>query len=136
MRPFLMLAAIAVLILSNAPSAHAGYRDDDAALDDVHINTWSGGGAAWGALGFARNSSVANQFIGCSLTGFRGQSPSIYCYARDVQFNNATCQSSDPGLIQTLAAMNSDAHIQFNWDAHGCTAITVDVGSLYAPKLP
>jgi hypothetical protein len=102
----------------------------------VHISSWNGVQFAVGQLGAVRNTPDFMQFIGCGLTARRGQSPVVSCYARDTNANTASCQSSDPGLIQALSAIGPDSLIQFSGDASGCTAITVYVDSAYVPKQP
>jgi hypothetical protein len=132
----LLTLAFAVLLTCIAPSAHAGARDPGSSWDTVHIEVVNGIGYAWGQLGAVRNSPDSTEFIGCGVSGTRGLGNQLICNARDAQGHNANCRSSDPALIQALAAASSNATLYFTWDASGCASLDVEVSSLNGLILP
>ncbi len=122
-----LLAVIAAALV--AFPADAGTRETH--LVDLSLESMN----AMGDLGAVRNSFDQTQFIGCSITAVKGQPISGMCAARDHRGQTASCQTSDPALIQAISYLHGDSFIQFSWnEAWECTAITVYQSSMFQPK--
>lgn len=125
------LFALSGLLLAVASYSHAGLRE----TRTVQINTTSR--TASGALGDVRNSSDANQTIGCQRNAIVGSTPAVGCRARAATGGYVGCNSNDPDLISVVGNISSDSYVNFGWDAAGvCTFITIDNDSRWAPKGP
>jgi hypothetical protein len=66
-------------------------------------------------------------------------SNSLICYAQDATGNSVMCTlptaASPPPIIQTLAAMTSDAEVVFFFNSSGtCTSLQLTVASSTPPK--
>jgi hypothetical protein len=119
---------IAAVSLVAAP-AWAGTREVH--LVDVSLESMN----AMGDLGAARSSPDPSQFIGCSITAVQGQPISGMCAARDRRGEIASCQTTDPALLQAISLLHGDSFLQFSWNAAWeCTAITVYQSSMFQPK--
>jgi len=110
----------------------AGYKLDS------NIQCYPAFSYAAGAMGTARNSQDGNQYIGCSLQGYAGNSAtSLYCYAANSAGTYCGCLSSDPHLIAVAQSMTSDPYLYFGWDSTStCTVLRVDENSYYPSKQP
>lgn len=123
------IATCSVLTMSGI--AAAGFRS----AYQVQVNTDTR--QAWGSLGTARASSDSNQYISCSVYGYSSSAGSARCEARTATNVRATCYSSNPSIIQAIAALDGDGYVLFNWDTSGsCTYVATSSGSLWAPKAP
>jgi len=124
-----ILAAVAAVLLLSSATALAGARYSQG----VYVNLASR--YAWGALGGARNSADANQYIGCQTSGWVNSSTSMLCWALDTAGNYGLCSSSDARLVQAVTMMSDDSYVAFWWDANGnCTYVNVRNVSYYEPK--
>ena len=84
-----------------------------------------------GALGNARNSVDAVQYIGCQLN-----SSSALCVAVNSAGVTHSCSTTDPTMLANIRALNGDSWFAFKWDAVSgvCNLIMVWNDSRYAPK--
>ncbi|WP_148273261.1 hypothetical protein [Stigmatella aurantiaca] len=103
----------------------------------VYVSTSSSGGYAYGSLGSARNSTDANQYIGCTTsTGSSGEQI-MNCFARTGGGISASCTSSASALVNAARSVTADAYIDFRWDGSGaCTQLTVTHASYIQPTEP
>ena len=93
-------------------------------------------GNATGAMGSARNSGDAVQYIGCTISGYAGTAPSVTCFAQDLTSYGA-CSTSDANIVAAASAIADDSYISFSWDGWGaCTSLQVTKASHGAPKQP
>ena len=91
--------------------------------------------AAEGALGDARSSADARQFIGCFVYASTGQPAHIHCTATDAAGATLTCDSTEPGFVAAAQAVGTDSFLEFRTDAAGkCISIGVSNNSATAPK--
>ena len=83
-----------------------------------------------GDVGYVHNTPDDVQYIGCLTAGDEG-----YCFARRWDGVVRSCWSNDPKWVTAMAAVSSDSHLQFYWDAAGyCVGMTVRNESVTAPK--
>jgi hypothetical protein len=109
----------------------AGYKVPDST---VRVNVFKSMALASGSLAAARNSPDGKEYIGCELMGQNG-APSVGCTACDSAGDTVTCSSTASWAVTVVAGMNSDAAINFSWDASGnCTSINSWNESYYSPK--
>jgi hypothetical protein len=109
----------------------AGYKVADST---VHVNVLKSMSLASGSLAAARNSSDGKEYIGCELMGQNG-TPSVDCAASDSTGVTVSCFSAASWAVTVVSGMNSDAAINFSWDASGnCTSINSWNESYYSPK--
>jgi len=123
----LLVAALVVCGIS-----FAGYKSDS------NVQCYPAYSYAAGAMGTARNSQDSSQYIGCSLQGYAGSSPtSLYCFAQNSAGTYCGCGSSDPHLIAVAQSMTSDPYLYFGWDANStCSWLRVEEDSYYPSKQP
>lgn len=104
------------------------------------VSVWSPSStkrAAQGALGAARNSSDANQAIGCQVYSIDGGAVRGSCYAYDASNQCAGCSTSDPDLLEVIKSMWTSSFIQFYAASDGtCETIRTYNDSFEPPQLP
>ena len=94
-------------------------------------------GYAFGAMGSVRASGDTNEFLACTTSVESGSAASVFCEAIDASNNYGGCSSTNPAVIATVAAMNADSFLWFEWNASGvCTYVEVITSSSFAPKAP
>jgi hypothetical protein len=127
---FNWIAAV-VLVLVSSSSVFAGAK----LTAPVYVSTTYR--FANGDLGTARNSSDANQLIGCYVYAFASGSAFATCYARDAAGNSGSCTTSVSTLVQAAMSVGTDSYLWFNWNADGsCSEIDVRNNSYEQPKAP
>jgi len=123
-----VLLGVSIAALATATTAWAGYKG----YYPVNVNTTSR--EAYGALGDARASADATQYIGCAVTGYGVTGVSLACYAQDAAGNYGSCSTTDSGLITAATGLTANAFVDFVWDSTGkCTYLRVFTGSQYRP---
>jgi hypothetical protein len=128
---FKKLGLAMLLIGSLAGGAYAGYKSSA----PVYVDTTAR--VAWGAMGTARNSSDANQNIGCAIWGGTGTIPEAYCSATDQNGVSLSCYGTNANVIAAAHAVTTDSWIYFNVDGAGnCTTLYVYNYGEYSPKQP
>jgi hypothetical protein len=129
-----VLGLMAGLSAFSVSHAWAGMK---ATWPSVTVSTGSTGSAG-GALGTARNTGDANQYIGCSVVGSPGNPASVYCWAVDASGNSGNCYNpNNANMVATVASINSDSYIYFRWNSDGtCSMLQVENSSFFAPKGP
>ena len=110
------------LALSIAPAALAGTHR----TEQVYVNTSYH--YAYGSLGSARNSSDANQLIGCDVQGDGRVWAS--CYARDAANHYVSCTSEDPTIVDAARAIRSASYVYFQWSGSACSLVLVSNNSM------
>jgi hypothetical protein len=127
LRPVLSVLAIAT-ILGGAPPVHAGVKSDVPVTADP-VNRFGRG-----ALGTARNSADAVQYIYCYV----GHSVSYngFCSAHDTAGNTVSCFTTDPNKVAIIAAMTGSSYVFFSYDVNGtCTNVLVENASFFPPMV-
>ena len=121
------LAVIAFTVLLAVPAAHAGWKYPQP------VRVFSSGGyvGASGSFSDTWNSTDTESYMVCGLQNGIG-----YCYALDSSGGWADCSTSDPALMQTIAAMHGDSIIGFGYATSNqiCTYISTQIASYTAPK--
>lgn len=132
-----MLCVVAVFAV--AAVAYAGWTDHE----EVNIVGDEDDGRAWGSLYGARHGS-GDQYISCSLrsSGLEYDNPMDlwgYCYARDANGEEVSCNTYSPHHVQVIGSISSASHIRFRYETFWlfvsevtrCTRIEVENGSQY-----
>ena len=99
---------------------------------------------AQGDMITARTSKDDEVFIGCGTRNFE-TSPGgplfswAFCQARDTDGDAATCFTTNPELVKTIDAINSDSFITYGWTDDGagnltCTRMGFSTQSFYLDK--
>jgi len=128
LRHVLSAFAIAALFCV-APPAHAGIKSNLGVTADP-VSRYGNG-----AVGSARASADASQYISCYAT--YASSPGAFCVARDAAGTTVSCFTSDPNKVAIVSAMTSYSYVYFSFDATGtCTQILVSNSSYYPPMVP
>jgi hypothetical protein len=131
MKKILVTGATVFAMIGLSGLAFAGAKADGQVKIDLTNRSASG------ALGAARNSADAVQYIGCtvinSTTGASG-----YSVAMDAQGqggSNAMCTISTPEMVNTARSISESQNVKFAWDSSGkCTSLVVSNYSTYEPK--
>jgi hypothetical protein len=90
---------------------------------------------ASGGIGYARNTSTTNDYIGCNVLQSGTGAPSMYCSARDTGNEATSCTSTDIKYVEMVRSMGMDSHISFYSDTTGkCTYLRVEYYSWNQPK--
>ena len=97
----------------------------------------SAGRYAYGALGSARNSADAVQYIGCYVYAYSSGSEYVGCFARNAAGTYVSCVSSVPQIINTVRGLNENGYLYFTYDAGGtCSYVEARNVSYFPPLLP
>jgi hypothetical protein len=117
------------LMLVAGGTALAGFKTNIPVVIDLELRN------AQGALGTARNTTDALQYIGCTITTDDGWSLTE-CVARDAAGVTVSCINGvNTGMRDAALSINGDSFIYFQWDAIGqCTQLVVRNNSWHAPK--
>jgi hypothetical protein len=102
--------AVSVLLFGLASSAWAGSVwgfDTDVNLEAREAS---------GVFLFSRTSSDSVQHIYCAVTAREGQSPLLYCAAKDDESEYLTCQSTNPLLLKVAGSISPYSLISFRCD--------------------
>lgn len=88
---------------------------------------------ASGAMGDARNSADANQYIGCSVDTMSG----VSCSASDSSSNYVGCYTTDATILAAVQGYTPGAYLHFQYDASGtCTELFYEKYSWWRPMTP
>jgi hypothetical protein len=128
--PSIILAVAGALSVGGV--ARAGYHE----LQPVGVSKGSdGAGYSWGHMGDATAAADGIQYLQCGVWYWAGGAAHAVCYSRDANGNNAYCVSAEPAAVQTVAALTSDAQVEYYFDGKGnCTGIQVYAASYTTPK--
>jgi len=127
-----VLAGLALVALAGT-SAWAGQKDERPVFVSVADRL------AVGALGSARASADAVQYIGCEIHTFLAPTlaPQLLCMAVDAAGRTGVCTSNDERMLEAARHIPSDAYLLFSWDEQGsCVELRVTNASRYAPRAP
>ena len=130
-----LLAAVAALAAS--ASVMAGVRSINRTVVVNQTTRF-----AEGQLAGARASTDGWQYIGCNTWATDaspgqegGASRAGVCYASDARGVSAFCVTSEPALLDVMAAVQGDSWVNFNWNASNtCTNVESRQGSSQEPK--
>ncbi len=110
-------------------------RDADAGLkytSPVYVYTTS----ANGGIGYVRNTTTTNDYIGCYVYQYGTGAPSVYCSARDTSNKSLSCSTTDSKYVDAVRGMGIDSHISFGVDSTGkCNYLRVEYYSWNQPKV-
>ncbi len=123
-----VVATAAVLGLG-VGTAHAGNYVNY----QTYVSLYSGGGGyAAGVVSAARNSSDAQQYIGCQVIVSSSGTANGTCYANELGGEYLVCSSSVPALIEQMRSISDNSFVSFNASSTGaCTSINVHQSSRY-----
>lgn len=127
LRTSLVAAALAL-----ATAAVAGTRYGSVVIVDTTLRY------AYGAMGSARSSLDANQYLGCQVYVPTGATAArVTCFARNAAGTPGSCTSTNPAAVAAAQSINPDSYVWFQWDTSGnCTYLNVRACSYDAPKQP
>lgn len=101
------ILAGAVVLFSGV--ALAGYK----ASYPVNVMTNAdGSGMAWGAMGTARNSPDAVQYLGCAIQSSYSPTTGM-CVAKNSAGKYLQCVTSDPTILSVISSVSKSAFIHF-----------------------
>ena len=122
------LAVVFLGVVSIAFDAAAGERTTTpVSVDKTNRN-------AKGALGSARNSADAIQFIGCEAFVSGGLFQGL-CFANSPAGVSVLCTTSSATMVQTILGISGDSFISFSWDTTStCASLSVENFSNLEPK--
>jgi len=133
-RKKIIISAIASVVglAGLSGSVYAGLKTEE----NVSITVNGTQSTAVGAIGTARNSADATQFIRCTVQGFTS-SNSVFCAARTVGGTNFSCTANGSTTLATsVSAMDSGSRL-FIFAVNGvCQQIDVTNSSEHKPKVP
>src|SRR5262249_5780944 len=102
MKRIALSSLLAALALTVASAAYAGARQ----TNNVIVTQ---GQSGQGAMGSARNSTDANQYIGCMNYQYSGGSEYVFCVAVDSAKNSVSCYSTDAGIVSIAHSLAGDS---------------------------
>ncbi len=107
--------------------AHAGNKYEDQVFVEPTL--------AAGALGSARNSPDASQYIGCSSTS--DSSGARATCSACAWGTCKTCTTRDAKMISNARSLKGDGYVQFQINGDGtCATLDVFLNSYNPPKIP
>lgn len=124
---------VSLTLLLFTASAFAGLSQPFGVEVD-HVNM-----TASGDMLSARNSKNDVEYVGCGVRayddGAGGAFYSGFCQAMDADEEWVVCTTTNPGLLNALAALTDSAFITFNWNEdYECTKIGNSANSFYLEK--
>lgn len=124
------VAAVAAMTLVGTAAwagAHSGYPVQ---VDMVNRT-------ASGTMATVRATTDTTQYLDCNIQTSSGTGLVVYCQARDANGVTGACSSTAQNFVQIVGLIHGDSHVSFSWSASGaCSSLSVDNGSLFAPKSP
>ena len=127
---------VAALILAGlvglSGAVYAGFKTEE----NVSVSISGTTASAAGAVGTARNSADAVQFIRCTVQGF-STTNSVFCAARTIAGVNFSCSANNSHTLATsVSAIDSGSRLFIFAQSGVCTQIDVTNSSEHKPKVP